>query len=279
MLPKVIIDLGAHKGEDSDFYLRKGFKVIAVEASDKLCEIILQRFKNHPNAKNFKILNYAITDKDNEVIEFYENVDNSVWGTVFESWAERNKKLGTTSIKKYVKTIRLDTLIQNEIKKQEYLEYVKIDIEGADLIALKTLFELQQKPKFLSIESEKISWKKLIEEFRILKELGYTKFKIVDQEKVQYQQCPFPSKEGDYLDYKFEEGSSGLFGDDLPNNWLNDKEAINIYKRIFFIYRYFGDYGLLNNKFFMKNRHLNKIMDFLNLKYPHASWYDTHATY
>ncbi|RYG28164.1 MAG: FkbM family methyltransferase, partial [Chitinophagaceae bacterium] len=35
MSGKLIIDLGAHKGEDSDFYLRKGFRVIAVDASAK----------------------------------------------------------------------------------------------------------------------------------------------------------------------------------------------------------------------------------------------------
>ena len=32
MKKKLIFDIGAHKGEDTRFYLRKGFRVVAVEA-------------------------------------------------------------------------------------------------------------------------------------------------------------------------------------------------------------------------------------------------------
>ena len=273
MQKKVIVDLGAHRGEDSDFYLRKGFRVIAVDASDELCKIISQRFKDHPNRNDFKILNYAITEKDDEVVEFYENIDESYWGTIFESWDQRNKGFGTTSIKKTVKTIRLDTLIQNELQNEESLEYVKIDIEGADTMALRSLYNLKQKPKFVSLESEKVSWDRLIAEFTILKDLGYHKFKVVDQTKVQDQKCPYPPLEGDYIDYKFELGSTGLFGHELPGEWLSADEAIKVYKKIFFRYKYFGDHGIL------KNRYFNKLMNVFKLKYPHVGWYDTHATF
>ena len=33
----LIFDIGCHLGEDSEFYLRKGFKVVAVEANPELC--------------------------------------------------------------------------------------------------------------------------------------------------------------------------------------------------------------------------------------------------
>ena len=280
MEKKVIFDLGAHMGEDSDFYLRKGFKVIAVDASDKLCKTISERFKNHPNRNDYKILNYAITEKDDEVIEFYENTDNSVWGTIFEDWDQRNKRLGANSNKKTVKTKRLDTLIESELQNGwKNIEYVKIDIEGADVMALKSLSNLKQKPKFVSLESEKTSWDKLVAEFAILKDLGYSKFKVVDQTKIPDQKCPYPSLEGQYIDHKFEFGSSGLFGLELPGEWLNADEAIEAYKKIFRRYKYFGDDGIFNNKLFMKNRYLNKIMSFFKLKYPHVGWYDTHATF
>ena len=232
MQKKIIVDLGAHKGEDSDFYLRKGFKVIAVDASNELCKFISNRFENHPNKNDFKIFNYAITDKDDDVIEFYENTDVSVWGTIFESWDQRNKRVGTTSTTNTVKTIRLDSLLRTELQNSEILEYVKIDIEGADLMALKSFSNLKQKPKFVSLESEKISWYKLIEEFTVLKNLGYNKFKVVNQLKIPDQQCPYPSKEGNYVDYKFELGSSGLFGHELPGEWLGADEAIKLYKKM-----------------------------------------------
>jgi FkbM family methyltransferase len=279
MLKKVIVDLGCHKGEDSDYYLRKGFRVIAVDASDELCKIIAERFKDHPNKDDFQIFKYAITEKDNEVIEFYENIDNSVWGTIFQDWDHRNKGFGTSSIKKSVSTMRLDTLLQNELQNGESVEYVKIDIEGADTMALKSFSSLNQKPLFVSIESEKVSWDKLLDEFAVFKDLGYTKFKVIDQSKIQDQQCPYPAKEGDYVDYKFEFGSTGLFGDELPGVWLNASEAISAYKKIFFRYKYFGDSGVFNNQYFMKNRYLIRLMKILKLNFPHVGWYDTHAAF
>jgi FkbM family methyltransferase len=277
MQTKVIFDLGAHKGEDSDFYLSKGFRVIAIDASNTLCDAVRKRFQDHPNNDNFKILNYAVTEKDNEIITFYENTGNSVWGTIFDSWVSRNNKMGTTSIKKSARTMRLDTLIARELQGGEPIEYVKIDIEGADMMALKSLSNVKEKPRFVSLESEKIVWEKLLEEFDILKQLGYTKFKIIDQSTIQNQQCPSPSREGDYIDYTFEHGSTGLFGDELPGEWLSAEDAIKVYKKIFVRYKYFGDYGIFNNKLFMQNRYLNKLMSIFRLKYPHVGWYDTHA--
>ena len=40
----LIYDVGAHKGEDSDFYLRLGFRVVAVEANPTLVDKLKQRF-------------------------------------------------------------------------------------------------------------------------------------------------------------------------------------------------------------------------------------------
>lgn len=264
-------------GEDSDFYLQKGFRVLAADASKKLCEILMERFAIQIEQGKFKIVNYAITDEDHNSITFYENVDNSVWGTVFEQWDERNKKFGTKSIKQVVETIRLDSLVLQEVEADEVLEYIKIDIEGADMLALKSLANVKRKPKFISIESEKRSWSNLEEEFKIFKKLGYSKFKIVDQSRIESQVCPSPAKEGGFVDYKFEPGCTGLFGDELPGEWLSEEEALKVYKKIFSRYYFFGDYGILNNKLIMKNRLLNKVMGIFKLKYPHVGWYDTHA--
>src|SRR5262249_33943315 len=41
----LIYDVGAHKGEDSEFYLLKGFRVIAIEAVPELCEDIRSRLQ------------------------------------------------------------------------------------------------------------------------------------------------------------------------------------------------------------------------------------------
>lgn len=53
MEKKVIFDLGSHKGEDSDFYLKKGFRVVAVDASDELSEKISQKFSEYLKRGDF----------------------------------------------------------------------------------------------------------------------------------------------------------------------------------------------------------------------------------
>lgn len=39
----LIFDIGMHRGEDSEFYLRKGFRVVAVEAIDSFCRTVAER--------------------------------------------------------------------------------------------------------------------------------------------------------------------------------------------------------------------------------------------
>jgi hypothetical protein len=77
--------------------------VIAVEASEKLYNSILDKFRDHPNRADFAIVNYAITEQDDQLITFYENIEKSVWGTVFETWNERNTKLHSGSTRLLLK--------------------------------------------------------------------------------------------------------------------------------------------------------------------------------
>ncbi len=268
MVSNLIFDLGLNKGEDSEFYLRKGFKVVAVDASRQLCAFAEARLKKYVDAGELNILNYAIADHDAEKITFYENTQNSVWGTIDEDW-RRNKKPGADSTAVEVSSLRLDTLI----RQFGLPYYLKIDIEGMDFLAIRQLLNLKERPKYLSIESEKISWKKLVQECSFLKQLGYTKFKIVNQKKITTQRCPNPPLEGKFVSHKFEEGSSGLFGEELPGTWMSFDECIKAYRKIFQQYQLFGDYGLFNK------RYLKFAMRKIGIKYPDIGWYDTHATW
>ncbi len=46
-MPNLIFDIGMHKGEDSEYYLKKGFDVVAFEAHPGL----ISETKNHfPNS-------------------------------------------------------------------------------------------------------------------------------------------------------------------------------------------------------------------------------------
>ena len=100
--------------------------------------------------------------------------------------------------------------------------------------------------------------------------LGYSKFKIVRQGHVPLQSCPNPPREGRFVEYKFPYGSSGMFGEEAPGEWISGDRAVEGYRKIVRVQRLFGDKGWV--------RRLplgNKITNFIS---PDVSWYDTHAS-
>jgi 16S rRNA A1518/A1519 N6-dimethyltransferase RsmA/KsgA/DIM1 with predicted DNA glycosylase/AP lyase activity len=83
----LIYDVGMHKGEDTEFYLSKGFRVIAFEADPDLVSLCRDRFKRFIDQGQLKIVEGAIVNMDTieagqERVRFYKNDEESVWGTV-----------------------------------------------------------------------------------------------------------------------------------------------------------------------------------------------------
>lgn len=273
---KVIYDVGMHKGEDTDYYLKKGFKVIAFEANPDLVKSCQEKFANQISLGDLIIIEGAIIDSDldtdveNPKIKFYRNKNLSVWGTVDSNWAKRNEKRGTVNEIVEVQKINFKKCLQ------EYgiPYYLKIDIEGMDVVCLKSLLSFEKKPSYISIESEKISFVALKDEFNLFNKNGYDKFKIINQADISSQKEPIKSKENIYLNFIFKSGATGLFGKDLPNKWISYPSAINRYKLIFVGYNLFGDNGKITNNFIRKS--IFKIVS-LFTKQSIPGWYDTHA--
>lgn len=268
--PKLIYDLGLHRGEDTEYYLKRGFRVIAVEANEELVVQNQKDFQEYIESGNLVIVHGAISDASEDTVTFYKNSKNSVWGTVVKSWAERNVKLGADSFEIKVNVVKLKSLFE----KYGIPYYLKIDLEGMDLVALKTLAECSLRPKYVSIESEKVHWDSLIEEFEVLEALGYDSFHLVEQTGVPRQKIPANSIEGRMLNHQFKPGSSGLFGSDLGDQWLSKNEAIDRYKTIFKRYRALGDNSIFAKIYLL--RVLKAVLQKL-LQKPLPGWYDTHG--
>ena len=262
---KTIFDIGMHKGEDTDFYLAKGFRVIAVEAMTSLCEQVTARLADAVREGRLVVVNAAIAAEEGPV-DFFVNDSMSVWGTTRPDWAERNARLGAPSRKVTVRGLPLSVLLA------EYgiPHYCKIDVEGADLLCVESLRGSPERPRYLSIESTKTRWADLVHEFDVLCELGYSRFKVVNQREVAGQQVPNPAREGLSISYALREGSSGLFGEDLPGPWLTRDEALRVYRGIFRRYRLAGDDGLLRRSWLSR-----RVIDVLG--WTDNVWYDTHA--
>ncbi len=151
---KLAYDVGMHKGEDTDFYLKKGFKVVSFEADPDLAELCRKRFSEQIKTGQLTIVEGAIVDvqkykESNGKIKFFKNNKTSVWGTVVDDWADRNDKLGAGS-----QIIEVPIINFSECLKQYGVPYyLKIDIEGMDVICLKSLKESTERPSYISIES------------------------------------------------------------------------------------------------------------------------------
>ncbi len=273
---ELIYDVGMHKGEDTDYYLKKGFRVIAFEADPKLAAYCREKFEKEIQNKQLKIIEGAIVDfsgnkKPGDTIHFFQNKGNTVWGTVLKKWAKRNEGFGTKSELITVKTINFSDYLE----KYGIPHYLKIDIEGMDTVCLKALLGFQEKPDYISIESERISFQKLKGEFCLFKKLGYDKFQAINQMTVTKQKEPTNSTEGYYyINHSFTFGSTGLFGTDLHHKWKNKRQILNQYRYIFLGYNLFSEYGKLN-----KSRFKQPLLKIANLLSPTPvpSWYDTHA--
>lgn len=272
---KLIFDVGLHKGEDTHFYLKKGFNVVAFEANPSLIEHCKKRFSKQIDSGQLILIEGAIADvPDNNTkkstVNFYRNLDDSVWGTVCETWAQRNEKLGTRS--EIIEVPIID--FSNCLERYGTPYYLKVDIEGMDIICIKSLLRVEGRPSYISIESDKLSFEKLIEELNLLKQLGYTSFKAVQQSGISKQKEPVPSKEGNQTAYHFKEGSSGLFGKDLPGQWKDYNQILKQYRNIFLLYDYFGDFGKWRRT--ILGRIFREVASTLVQK-PIPGWYDTHA--
>jgi len=278
----LIYDIGMNKGEDTEFYLRKGFRVIAFEADPDLVRSCRNRLKEFIDHRQLTIIEGAIVDLDaidtgQKKVQFYKNNDNSVWGTVCINWAERNARLGTLSSMVEVDVINFASVIQEH----GVPYFMKIDIEGCDMVCINALREFRERPDYVSIESDKTSFANIKREIDALIDLGYDYFQAVEQSAIPLSQSPpHPPREGEYVAQHFEQESSGLFGSELGDKWKSKHEILRQYRAVRLGYYLLGDDGIMNQWKFRGAWRLRSLTrHFLSLftKAAVPGWYDTHA--
>lgn len=252
----LIFDVGMHKGEDSEFYLKKGFKVVGIEALPALCQDASQRLHHFIENGQLTILNVAIAERDGPLV-FWENTSLSTFGTADPEFRKSLDPKGRYS----KETTVLGRDFKGILSEYGIPYYLKVDIEGADLICLRALKQFDSRPKYISIESTQHSWRELLEEFVVFKDLGYSKFKIVAQDRWRHEKCPFPAREGQYVDFEFPDISSGPFGEEAPGTWMDEVQAIETYSVLFRRHRIWNAAQQLRLGRFVKD----------------PGWFDTHA--
>lgn len=236
----LIYDVGLHKGEDTEFYLRKGFRVIAFEADPDLAQSCRERFKDFIDSGKLTIVEGAILDPDSaagrKTVQFFKSTKNSVWGTISTNWAERSAASGSPT-----ETIEIEIVdFVAALQKYGIPHYLKVDIEGVDMVCVNALKRFRERPDFVSIESSFHSFSEIQREMNTFVELGYDAFQVIEQSAVPQQIAPTPPSEGQYAAQHFEEGCTGLFGVELGPGWQTEQATLHRYRGICFAIRVMG---------------------------------------
>ena len=101
-MENLIFDIGFHKGEDTLFYLLKGYRVIAVDADPDLINEWQNIFKKYIENGKLLLLNYVISDTNDVDTDFYIG-PNTIWSSTKVSISSR---MCCKAIKKKIKSKR-----------------------------------------------------------------------------------------------------------------------------------------------------------------------------
>jgi len=177
----MVMDIGANIGIYTILlsHIYPNAKIIAIEASPTIFEMLKSNCKLNnlllpPSGSNVLLINKAVSDKDDTTTEFYEK---HLMSTMLK---ESLTNLSTTIIttqdllnKRVVRTVTIDNLVETTHINEILL--LKIDIEGAEVLALKGAINTltQKKIKNMIIEYHSLENYNYI--IKLLKEeLGYT---------------------------------------------------------------------------------------------------------
>lgn len=201
MKDDLIYDIGYLDGEDTAYYLYRGFRVVAVEASPVLAEAGRARFAREIASGQLVLHNVGIADR-RDTLTFWVCDSNPEWNSFVQSNASRENS--------DFHGIDVDCIPLRELLDEHGVPfYLKTDIEGYDRYCLADL-DPSDTPAFVSVEAHSLEY------LCQLHHLGYRKFKVVNQNEhhVLADRATTPG-----WAFPFRKGGSGPFGDDSPGAW------------------------------------------------------------
>jgi FkbM family methyltransferase len=221
----LIVDVGMNNGDDTEFYLAKGFRVVAVEANPSLVERAKQRFASQIEAHRLSIHGVAINNHDG-VVEFFEDVRDDGRSSLSRDYAVQNVTARGAEWRRIeVPCLRMERILGE----CGVPYYMKIDIETADRLCLEALKEFRRRPRYVSFELNLATFEETFLALKLLWDLGYRRFKLVNQALHHLIRLPSPALEGNHVDFRFKKRMSGPFGEETPGPWMTIDQTAERY--------------------------------------------------
>jgi FkbM family methyltransferase len=275
--PDLVYDVGMHVGEDTAFYLRRGYRVVGIEANADLVRRAERRFAKELASGRLTIVPAAVGPERGRT-RFAISDDITIWSTGDPGFIERARQQGVAMRMTSVEMTTLD-----EVMREHGVPfYVKVDIEGMDLMCIRTLGRLPVRPPLISLESvvtsPATSVGAVLREIRTLRELGYRRFKLVDQSALGRLDGTVLSAEGPAIVYRYEEGASGPFGDEAPGRWRSRCRVVPRMLAAVAYERGWGATRTMLRETALGRRVVTTGGAPLRLARPRHRWYDLHGS-
>jgi FkbM family methyltransferase len=245
-----------NNGDDTAYYLSRGFRVVAIEAHPVLVEQTSRRFKREIATCDLIILNIGISDREG-AFPFWICDAHPEWSSFDVSVASRD------DVDHHQVTISCRRF-RSVLEEFGTPYYLKLDIEGMEIYCLQDLIA-SDLPKYVSFEKTQ-QWAIESQSLTLLHNLGYTGFKLISQSSYLPLEYP-PVREqrryertlkllkgrnfGNFLlrvarkagarrwleparyrpGWIFPGGSSGPFGEDTPGKWQSFEEIMETLAR------------------------------------------------
>ena len=150
--PKGILHVGANTGQEAEAYDKHTKKVVWIEALPHVYEKLLEHIKNYPEQIAIKA---CISDQDGVKVLFHESNNEAQSSSFLELGTHKTAHPEVHYIQDHaMTTIRLDTLLNNSelIDFGHDLDFLAMDIQGAEMLALKGLGNRIHQFKYIYLE-------------------------------------------------------------------------------------------------------------------------------
>lgn len=253
----LIYDVGLFDAADTEYYLFRGYKVVAMDANPLMIEKSRLRFAREIESQRLVLLNIGIGR---------EHGTNVFWISDVAEWSSFDRGLASRHGTKH-ESVPVSVMPFEKILEQYGTpHYLKIDVEGSDMICVEALKD-RLMPPYLSVESECAADSAALPDneatcmLELLRDVDYRQFKLVSQYRLdavrsnpaaQYFRRlvnsaaygrlrkaglskiaePFTDVSRiKRLGFNFCQGSSGPWGEDVPGGWMTFDKARSVYLR------------------------------------------------
>lgn len=133
--PTGVIHVGASTGQECETYHKHGLKVIWIEA---IREVYKQLCRNVLKYTGTISINACVSDRDGDIVDFNISNNEGQSSSMLEFGTHTTEHPGIVYVeKRRLQTSRLDTLFRDRKIQVEQYDFLNLDIQGAELLALK----------------------------------------------------------------------------------------------------------------------------------------------